>query len=83
MNERHPFSVHKWRIVFTLFACMKSLIDKDKDEIFVFPSIFALRCAPTLAACLEVLHGTIHQDIFDVGKSLRDIHKMTSLHFVN
>jgi len=40
MNEQYSFSIYQWTIVFALFVCMKSLIDKDKDEIFVYPSIY-------------------------------------------
>jgi len=73
MNEQYSFSIYQWTIVFALFACMKSLIDKNKDESFVCPSIFALRCARTLAACLELLHGMICQDTFDLGKDPQSV----------
>jgi len=37
------------------------------------PYIFALRCARTLAACLELLHGMIRQGTFDLGENPQSV----------
>lgn len=58
-------------IVWTLMLiviCTKSLVDKDKDGIYTTSAISPSDVTNT-AACLELLHGTIHQGL---RKSLRE-----------